>query len=438
MRFRLKAYLPRTLFGRALLIIVAPLVLVQIVALVVFFDLGWDTVARRAATALAGDIGMVIEVLARNEDPVEQDWALQTASRTMSLQFSLDRGRRLPEGAQRASFGVVESRLNNALARTVARPYAIDVWGHPTDFAIDVQIAAGLLHVTGSRARLVSSPLQVVLQWIIGSAVIAFAIASIFMRNQVRPIRRLASAAEAFGKGRDIGDYRPSGATEVRQAGAAFMLMRDRIRRFLQQRTEMLAGVSHDLRTPLTRMKLGLAMLGNDRLVAGLKADVADMERMVESYLNFARGEGGEQPEPLDLRQVLDEVSEATRRAGTPVEVSAQGDLRLSARPQAIKRSLENLLANAQRHASRIALTALRMPGHIEIMVDDDGPGIPAEHREEVFRPFFRLDAARSASGGGVGLGLTIARDAVRGHGGELTLADSPLGGLRARLTLPV
>jgi two-component system, OmpR family, osmolarity sensor histidine kinase EnvZ len=437
---RVKAILPRTLFARALLIIVTPLVLVQIVALIVFFDLGWDTVARRAAAALAGDIGMTIEVLTRNDDPAEQDWTLRTASQTMNLQFTLDRGARLREGAgaPAGNLGVVETRLNNALARAVQRPYAIDFWTHPSDFAIDVQIASGVLRVMGSRGRLISSPLEVVLQWIIGTALIAFAIASIFMRNQVRPIQRLAAAAEAFGKGRDFGDLRPSGAREVRQASAAFIVMRDRIRRFLQQRTEMLAGVSHDLRTPLTRMKLGLALLGNDPLVAGLKSDVADMERMVESYLNFARGEGGEQAETVDLRKIIDELADAARRGGAPIEVSVEGDLTVSARPQAIKRSLENLLTNAQRHAGRITLTALRQPRQIEITIDDDGPGIPVASREEVFKPFFRLDSARGSATGSVGLGLTIARDAIRGHGGEVTLTDSPLGGLRARVTLPV
>lgn len=437
-RLSLKAFLPRTLFARALLIIVTPLVLVQVVALIVFFDLGWDTVARRAATALAGDIGMTIEVLARHSDPSEQDWTLQTASQNMNLQFVLDRGAELRQSGPRGSLGVVETRLNNALARSVQRPYLIDFWSHPSDFLIEVQIAAGVLRVTGSRGRLISSPLDVVLQWIIGSAVIAFAIASIFMRNQVRPIQRLAVAAEAFGKGREGGDLRPSGAREVRQASAAFLVMRDRIRRFLQQRTEMLAGVSHDLRTPLTRMKLGLAMLGNDRLVAGLKSDVADMERMVESYLNFARGEAGEQPEHFDLRVILDELTDGARRSGAKVELSVDGELRLSARPQAIKRCLENLLSNAQRHADHIVLRAARRPRQIEITIDDDGPGIPPAQREDVFKPFFRLDAARSSNTGSVGLGLTIARDAVRGHGGDLTLDDSPLGGLRAFVTLPV
>jgi two-component system osmolarity sensor histidine kinase EnvZ len=214
--------------------------------------------------------------------------------------------------------------------------------------------------------------------------------------------------------------------------------MRERIRRYIAQRTAMLAGVSHDLRTPLTRMKLELAMLGSQPLVSGLKADVAEMERMVDSYLAFARGEGEEQPEPTDLAPILGEIASAARRNQRELKLQTQGDLVLSARPQAIKRCLDNLVANAVRHARTIELRAVRRPRWIEVTIDDDGPGVPAARREDVFRPFVRIDTARTAGSGGVGLGLTIARDAVRSHGGDVVLEDSPLGGLRARVTLPV
>jgi two-component system osmolarity sensor histidine kinase EnvZ len=252
----------------------------------------------------------------------------------------------------------------------------------------------------------------------------------------VRAIRRLAAAAEAFGVGRDIGAIRPEGATEVRQAATAFNRMQERVRRFLVQRTEMLAGVSHDLRTPLTRLRLALEMMpAREELredVAEMTADVEEMERMIGGYLAFARGEGAEQAEPVNLSAVLEEVAAGARRSGAEVEVDVPSALTLSLRGNAVRRAITNLVDNARRHAHRVALAAMPQGHMVFVTVDDDGPGIPLERRESVFRPF-ESDAA-----GGTGLGLTIARDIVRAHGGEILLEDSPLGGLRARIRLPV
>jgi two-component system osmolarity sensor histidine kinase EnvZ len=248
----------------------------------------------------------------------------------------------------------------------------------------------------------------------------------------------LAKAADDFGKGRIDTEFRPHGASEVRQAAAAFLTMRERIARYMAQRTEMLAGISHDLRTPLTRMKLELAMLGDHPSAAGLKTDVADLARMVESYLAFVRGEGEEKIEPTDLAQLLTDLIAATQRGGHSVALANEGDLLLPVRPHAIKRCLENLIANAVRHSAQVRVTAVRHASDVEVTIDDDGPGIPPESREDVFKPFFRLDQARNAATGGVGLGLTIARDVVRGHGGDVRIDESPMGGARVRIRLPV
>jgi two-component system osmolarity sensor histidine kinase EnvZ len=295
-----------------------------------------------------------------------------------------------------------------------------------------------VLRVIAPRRRLFSSTTYVFILWMIGTSLALFAVATLFMRSQVRPMRRLATAAEAFGKGRNVPDFKLEGADEVRQAGAAFNLMRERIQRQITQRTEMLAGVSHDLRTPLTRMKLELAMLPDSSELAELKADVAEMEKMVEGYLAFARGEGTEQPEPADLGQLLREAVATAAREGTAIELRAEGPMPVNIRPDAFRRCLANLIANAKRYAKRIVIEADYVGSAIEIAVDDDGPGIPAGMREEVFKPFFRLDTSRNPETGGIGLGLTIARDVMRSHGGELTLGASPLGGLRALLRLPV
>ena len=293
-----------------------------------------------------------------------------------------------------------------------------------------------MLHVEAPRKRLYAGTIYIFVLWIVGMAMVLFGIAALFMRNQVRAIRRLASAAEAFGMGRDIGPIKPEGATEVRQAATAFNRMQERVRRFLVQRTEMLAGVSHDLRTPLTRLRLALAMMpAREELrqdVAEMTADVEEMERMISGYLAFARGEGTEQAEPVNLSAVLEEVAAGARRSGAEVAVDVPPALTLSLRANAVRRAITNLVDNARRHAHRVALAAMPQGRMVFVTVDDDGPGIPPERRESVFRPF------ESDSTGGTGLGLTIARDIVRAHGGEIVLEDSPLGGLRARIRLPV
>jgi two-component system osmolarity sensor histidine kinase EnvZ len=258
-----------------------------------------------------------------------------------------------------------------------------------------------------------------------------------FMRNQVRSLRRLATAANAFGKGRDSPNFKPEGASEVRQAAAAFLLMRARIQRQITQRTEMLAGVSHDLRTPLTRMKLELALLADDENVEGLQSDVAEMEQMIEGYLSFARGEGNEAPQVTDLVALVTDAVTTARRDGSHIVLTAPEELHVPVRRDAMRRCLMNLLSNGARYGGEMEVTVTPAPGRIEILIDDDGPGIPPEEREAVFRPFYRIEGSRNMATGGVGLGLTIARDVMRSHGGDLTLDAAPLGGLRARLTLP-
>jgi two-component system osmolarity sensor histidine kinase EnvZ len=247
----------------------------------------------------------------------------------------------------------------------------------------------------------------------------------------------LAAAADGFGKGRPVPFFKVEGAVEIRQAALAFMTMRDRIQRQIRQRTQMLAGVSHDLRTPLTRMKLALELLGNDPAVEELKSDVAEMEHMVHGYLDFARGEGTEEPVETDVSLLLEDVAAAMRRAKTPLSVSVGPEYVIPVRPNALRRCLGNLIANARRHGTHVWLTSVAVADGIDIVVDDDGPGIQPADRGRVFRPFVRLDASRNPSTGGVGLGLTIARDVARSHGGDVRLETSPQGGLRARVHLP-
>jgi len=433
-----KSILPRSLLGRSVMIIVTPLILLQLVTTSVFYDSHWDTVTKRLARGVAGDIAAIISMM--EQDPTGYSWPrlFDMAQENMQLKMSFDQGARLPEISFTLRQTLVDRNLGIALAELVKRPFLIDTRSLETEVEIHVQMDSGVLQIVAPRRRLFTSTTYVVILWMVGTSLALFSVAALFMRSQVKPIRRLAAAAEAFGKGRESDEFAVEGASEVRQAATAFTVMRDRIRRQITQRTDMLAGVSHDLRTPLTRMKLALAMMGNGPEVGDLKADVAEMEKMVGGYLTFARGEGREVTADTDLGGLLQDVAAAARREGAAITLETAPDLSATLRPEAMRRALANLIGNAQRYADNIRVTAHREAEAIEIIVDDDGPGVPAEKREEVFRPFYRLEESRNPETGGIGLGLTIARDVARGHGGDLILADSPMGGLRAILRLPV
>jgi two-component system osmolarity sensor histidine kinase EnvZ len=434
----IKRVLPRSLLGRSLMIIVTPLIVVQLITTWVFYDRHWDSVTRWLANSLAGEIAIVIQHLRDFPEADNRAWVLEAAQFNMDLGIRLKPGALLPENREARGSGLADRLLARALDDMVRRPYIIDSRSNDRAVEVSIQLPEGVLEVEVPRKRLSSPTTLLFVMWSAGSALVLFVVATIFMRNQVKPIRRLASAAESFGKGRDVPDFRPAGATEVRQAAAAFARMRDRIQRQIKQRTEMLAGVSHDLRTPLTRMKLQLALIPDAPEIRGLRSDVVEMEKMVDEYLAFARGEGTERPTVTSLSALLEEVVQDAARNGTQVTLATDGELIVPVRPNAFKRCVTNIVSNAVRYGSHVAVHAARNGNTIEITVDDNGPGIPAEKRDDVFKPFRRLDASRNPETGGVGLGLTIARDILRGHGGDVRLETGPLGGLRARLSLPV
>jgi two-component system, OmpR family, osmolarity sensor histidine kinase EnvZ len=433
----LKRALPRSLLGRSLLIIVTPLILLQVVSTWAFYARHWDTVTKRLATAVAGDIAAVVAMRAQLPNGAEAE-LFRTAENTMELKLRLEPGQILAATPAPITDRILDRMLARAMESEVKRPFIIDTTSFENQVEIEVQLADGVLHVVVPLRRLFSSSSYVFILWMVGTSLVLFAVATVFMRNQVRPLRRLAADADRFGKGQDVPDFKPEGATEVRQAAAAFNRMQARIQRQITQRTEMLAGVSHDLRTPLTRMKLQLAMLRDGPEIDDMKGDVAEMERMVEGYLAFARGEGTEKPADTDLSLLLKEVVGDAKRAGTAIDLHIEDALVAFVRPNALRRCVANLISNAARFASQVWIRAGLVGDAIEITIDDDGPGIPADRREDVFKPFFRLEASRNPLTGGTGLGLTIARDVIRSHGGDLVLQDAPTGGLRARLSLPL
>lgn len=439
----LRAFVPRGLLGRSLLIILLPMLILQAVALQVFYGSHLDVISRRLAGALAGEIGFVIELMQRDPSAASRAWVFREVAWRFDIALAFEPGTSLgitPERGASLPLLPLEEDLSRALIERVQRPFDADWTSDPRSIIIRIQLPDGVLSVEAPRKRLFVGTLYLFMIWLVGSAALLFTVAALFMKNQVRAIRRLAGAADAFGKGRDIGPIKPEGAIEVRQAAQAFNHMQERIRRFVNQRTEMLAGISHDLRTPLTRMRLGLAVLPRteeeEADIAALTEEVEEMERMVAAYLSFARGEVAEQPRPADLAEIVRDVAQKARRDGAEVAVEAPGALVLPLRADALRRCLANLLDNARKHARRIAVGVTELPresgGGAQVTVDDDGPGIPESQREEAFRPFATL------SSGGTGLGLAIARDIVRAHGGDIVLEESPLGGLRARVRLPV
>ena len=407
----LKRYLPQSLLGRSLLIMLVPLVVVQLVALQIFYGSDQVIVSRRLATAIAGEIAITAEQFQRYPSAEDRAWAMRMASLHQQLQMHFRPAATLDPASEHRMWAFSGS-LSAAMREMVARPFVADWRSVPDEVVIQVQLPDGVLDTLAPRKRLYINTVYLFVIWLVGSAVLLFSVAAMFMSNQVRALRRLAAGAEAFGMGRDHGSIKPEGASEIRQAATAFNRMQERVRRFLGQRTAMLAGVSHDLRTPLTRLRLALALLGTRpelaEDVADMEADIAEMDRMIEGYLAFARGEGSEKAQPTEELVVL-------------------------LRQDAMRRAITNLVGNASRHARHVFLTLRRPdPRRLEILVDDDGPGIPVDQRETVFRAF------ASGKKGGTGLGLTIARDIVHAHGGEILLEDSPQGGLRARIVLPI
>jgi two-component system osmolarity sensor histidine kinase EnvZ len=294
------------------------------------------------------------------------------------------------------------------------------------------------MRIFARRSAAYASNSEIFLLWMVGTSSVLLIVAIAFLRNQIKPIVRLADAAESFGKGREVPNFRPRGAREVRRAAAAFIEMKTRIERAIEQRTAMLAGVSHDLRTVLTRFKLELALIDSNPEVEAMKKDVDEMARMLEAYLAFARGDLGESAAPTDMADFLEELRLDAERHGHRTTVVFHGPPIVTVRPAAFKRCLANLVSNAARYAPSIAITGHRDHRYLTVTVDDDGPGIPSDMREDVFKPFLRLDDARNQDEGGTGLGLAIARDIARSHGGDITLGDSPLGGLRATVRVPV
>jgi two-component system osmolarity sensor histidine kinase EnvZ len=433
-----KRFMPTGLYARALLIIIAPMVILQSVIAFVFMERHWSVVTQRLSAGVVADIAALVDVYRTYPQDSEQAQIRRIAQERMGLVVDFLPAGDMPPPGPKPFFSLLDQALSVELRKQLRRPFWIDTVGRSALVEIRIQLDNAVMRVFAPRSAAYVSNSEIFLLWMVGTSIVLITVAILFLRNQIRPILRLADAAEAFGKGRDIPNFRPRGAREVRRAALAFIEMKLRIERAIEQRTAMLAGVSHDLRTILTRFKLELALIGDSPDLDGMKKDVEEMERMLEAYLAFARGDMGEQSEATDMAAFLQELKADAERDGHNTTVEFHGQPVVTVKPAAFRRLVGNLVSNAARYASSIAITGQRDHRWLTISVDDDGPGIPANKRDDVFKPFLRLDDARNQDRGGSGLGLAIARDIARAHGGDIILDDSPLGGLRATVRVPV
>jgi two-component system, OmpR family, osmolarity sensor histidine kinase EnvZ len=431
MRNRLKSFWPRGLFGRAAVILVVPVVAIQLVVSAAFIQRHYEDVTRQMVQGVEAQLLLLLDALPR--DPA----ATQVLAKKLDIAVEQPPVMPAPQGDSYGWTDMSGRFVIAALHDILPGVRAVDLASNRREVRIWMSAANGDVSMVIPRRRVSASNPHQLLVIMLATSLLMTIIAFIFLRNQLRPISRLSRAAEAFGKGQNI-DYRPGGAQEIRAAGMAFLDMRGRIERQIEQRTRMLSGVSHDLRTPLTRLKLGLSLLPEDDDVAALTRDVTDMERMVDEFLAFARGDAMDEPEEGDpISLVTRAVADAQRIGQAVTCVKSEGSGTLFMRPLAVRRALDNLIGNAMRYGTKAEVSVVISDRAVRIVVDDDGPGIPKDRREEALQPFARLDAARDPNrGGGAGLGLTIAFDVARSHGGALRLGDSALGGLKAELIL--
>ncbi len=446
---RLRDFTPKGLFQRSLLIIALPVVLMQAGVLWMFFDSQWITVTARLSEGVAGDVAVILKLYEDDPSPQNLQKLAQYSLKKMNLSMRLESGETLPTSTRSSVYSLLDRTVRKALESKIEAPFWFDTTRYPAYVDIRVAVPGGVMRFIAPRGNVFSTTGHIFVFWLTLTTALLTTVAILFIRNQVRPIQRLADAADRFGKDLDAPAFSPSGAREVRQAARAFITMRQRIQRFVEQRTAMLAAVSHDLRTPVTRLKLQFALMEKNADVEAAKADLAEMETMLDAYLAFASGAREKAGAPVDVSALVARIAKNSRRAGGAVETSIATDLVCIGREEALQRCLSNLVNNAMRHGTHVWISAALKAGEkgrgetIRICVDDDGPGLDEAHFEEAFIPFNRFDEARSLNASdsspvqGVGLGLSIARDIARAHGGDVWLEKSPKGGLRALVSLP-
>jgi len=428
-----KKIIPSSLLGRSLIIVFAPILILVVLTTFIFYQTSWSIISKRLAQSVVADINVIVKLIDQNLKPE----AIQIAKKDFKMDVIYKKDTDLNPLSFRPQRGILPRRLQQSLEE-LERPFFYDLSNLEKGAAIAIQLNNDLLIISVHKDRLYNESAFVFLLWMFFASLILLLLSYLFMKGQIRPLKRLAIIAETFGRGLDAPELKGSGSLEIRQTTNAFNQMRTRIKRFLKQRTDMLAGVSHDLRTPLTRMKLQLSLMKDDDAKKELEYDIKEMTAMLNSYVSFVRGETPETIENIQLNNLIKNICQNLDREKYEITETYSRKIDTSGRPLQIKRAIQNILDNARRYASKIQIDVSANNDECFISISDNGPGIPEKNYEDVFKPFFTLDPSRNKMKGESGLGMTISRDIIRSHGGDIKLSPSLIGGLKTVINLPI
>ena len=428
-----KKIIPSSLLGRSLIIVFAPILILVVLTTFIFYQTSWSIISKRLAQSVVADINVIVKLIDQNLKPE----AIQIAKKDFKMDVVYKKDTDLNPLSFRSQRGILSRRLQQSLEE-LDRPFFYNLSNLEKGAAIAIQLNNDLLIISVHKDRLYNESAFVFLLWMFFASLILLLLSYLFMKGQIRPLKRLAIIAETFGRGLDAPELKGSGSLEIRQTTNAFNQMRTRIKRFLKQRTDMLAGVSHDLRTPLTRMKLQLSLMKDDDAKKELEYDIKEMTAMLNSYVSFVRGETPETIENIQLNNLIKNICQNLDREKYEITETYSRKIDTSGRPLQIKRAIQNILDNARRYASKIQIDVSANNDECFISISDNGPGIPEKNYEDVFKPFFTLDPSRNKMKGESGLGMTISRDIIRSHGGDIKLSPSSIGGLKTVINLPI
>ena len=429
----IKKIIPSTLIGRSIIIIFVPIIIIVLLTSFVFYQTSWSIISKRLTESVAADINVLVKLI--NSDLTDN--AVNIANQDFKMKINIINDKQLLSSKFSLNSGILSNRLNQSLSN-LKKKFDYDLSNLEEGVLIYIQIDEDILEINVDKDRLYSESAFVFLLWMIFASIILFFMSYFLMSRQLRPLKRLAIIAETFGRGLDAPDIKTAGAYEIRQTANAFNQMRTRIKRFLKQRTEMLAGVSHDLRTPLTRMKLQISLMKDEKAKSELEVDVNEMTSMLDSYVSFVKTESPEPIETIIINELIGDIVKTVEKNGIELTIKEKNTIQTSGRQIQLKRAFNNIIDNSQRYAKKIEIILYTNEKDCVIEFNDDGEGIPKDKYEDVFKPFFTLDPSRNKLKGESGLGLTITRDIIRSHGGDVKLSDSNLGGLQLKVLLPL
>ena len=431
----IKKFLPQTLLGRSILILLIPLIVLQIIITLIFYNRHWDTIIRHRTIDFVNDITLIVESFEKNKSKENQKWTLKNVSEKLQMQTIYSKNKKLSFYEYKEKKTELGKYLSENLD-PLGKKFNLNINDKKKLITVIVEVNDGVLEFRANKKRIYSSTTYIFILWMISASIILFVVALLFLRNQIKPIRKLAIAVDRFGKGKNVENFKPSGAREVRRVSNAFKIMKERIENSITQRNKMFSSISHDIRTILTRMKLNLELRKLDK--SGLKKDLVEMEEMVEEYLKYAKGEEKEKIQKIDIVNLLNLIKKRYSKNKNNIYFNNNKKINISVRLSSIKRCINNLLSNSLKFSENIEINCNRRNNYLEIIIDDDGPGIPKKERKKVLQPFYRVESSRNRDTGGIGLGITIAADIINNHGGNFFLEKSPLGGLRTKIYLPI